>query len=184
MVRQLAIWTFFLTSSATPFVTAAQSIDSLKIHYIKYSNAGKVLNDTTATIGNYGDMIWNVPSLIIGKDTLQIEGSLCNCKMYIYQHGNLIEDYVDVGGDSVFKEINQYSYNQKGQMISKTNKTLNLPWITTEYEYDNSGRLKKEMSNSDRYGAYSLEYIYEKENLIMKVTNDNGHLDTLKINPK
>jgi len=61
---------------------------------------------------------------------------------------------------------------------------MNLPWMTTNYEYDNKGRLEKEITNTARYGDYSVKYIYDNEKLIMKITNDNNRIDTLKVKTK
>lgn len=123
---------------------------------------------------------------VLGNDTIRIDREYCNCKVRIYNQEKLIEEFfLPSGADDMDKfEWHQYQYNQKGQLKSDGYKMMNLPWMTTNYEYDNKGRLEKEITNTARYGDYSVKYIYDNEKLIMKITNDNNRIDTLKVKTK
>jgi YD repeat-containing protein len=80
------------------------------------------------------------------------------------------------------KEINQYSYNVKGQLEQKSSKYFNYPWVTTNYEYDDNGKLKKEESYDTRLdNKYSVQYFYQNEKLKMKIVDNDGQIDTLRV---
>ena len=182
MTRQLFFWTVSLALTALPIVTVAQQTNTYKIKYTKYSSDGKVIKDTTVTDTKYSRTDKYDPwTFIIAKDTVVLsDASSCNCQILVYDKDKLIQSVLD----TTDLDWHQYGYNAKGQLTGDEHKYTNLPWMTTNYEYDDKGRLKKEISNTARYGDYSVEYIYDKDKLIMKITNDNNHIDTLKINPK
>jgi hypothetical protein len=157
----------------------AQDKISYKVKYTKYSSGQEIIKDVTITTTQFP--IYSASLYVVGKDTLSDGVTSCNCRIQIYNpKGYLIDEVYEPAGDQEMYEKHSYSYDDKGQLISKDEKLGNLPWMGTRYEYDREGKLLREDCSTARYGECYVEYIYDNGKLIYKVTKFEGQIDTLR----
>jgi hypothetical protein len=177
-LKPLFLILFFVILQNTAFWATVHNSDNYKVELTLYTSHGKFIRDTVINISSNPKLDeW---TYVILNNTLRIDIKSCNCAFRIFQKEKLISEVYDPIGEET-REIITYQYNNKGQLEQKTYKIMNLPWMTTYYEYDENGQLKKEFSSNDRYGEYSLQYIYDNERLLYKIQMFEGRTDTIKV---
>lgn len=72
-----------------------------------------------------------------------------------------------------------YSYNAAGQLI-KDAAMLGV----SKYTYDNAGRIKKIVENSDETGKSVLTFAYDDRNNVTKLTQDGSYVSSFKLTYK
>jgi YD repeat-containing protein len=134
-----------------------------EILYLNYDADGKVLyrSETKCEYGSGGELI---------KETWQGDG-LSQATEFTYDEaGNVLTkvrtESSDNSDDSTVYTT-ECSYDSKGDLIKETQKVSNGDSSSTEFEYDDKGRLiSKDIVelNADKHTAYSYRYEYEDIN--------------------